>query len=963
MSLFKARDWWRVDTGTGQLYDKGSLVVSCLTGDPGLPESHMQLVVGSLSGLLQIFQPTNQDGSEARPEDLLLEQQLENPILQVGSGQLLNKEQGRQLAILHPRKLSVYQLSRRQGSRSQGDSYELSLSYQHSLVRSAHSFVVGPFGGMRGKDYIALLSLDGTLSIFEQESHSFSRFLPGFLLPGPLAFVERTDSFVVTTSDFGLQSFKYQGLAIATDDRQESQETSSGKRVAPDWNLGLGQPLLDLQVMQSTDMDEPSVLVALNRQGLSAVLDTGTLLWSKRLEFSPLCLLATPSLVFDSRIVSLVTSDSDTLLFYDNTTLKWAAQLPGKPVALQRGRFWDSSQSAIRDGLLVSLSEEGTLTVSYLGTDPSLHAAAPPDSREVNYEETDRELARLSAKIRQSQKEGAGRDVKTGQPPLKMEVTVAHQLEVCSFPSRVLTIEQAVPMVAVAVKLHSPSPLTRVRVSLQTSPPLAVGQPSHTVNSLTDTQAIRTHVYLASPHPVSSLELSVVCTFVTTDGVPHSLHQTVNLPLSLVIKPCPPVKDADFKVTVSTNKPAVSLLELFPEFVLDSSMTNAAGFQLYGGAVITVLSSKTSQRYRLQSENLAAIWVITNHVLRRLKLRFPADLECGYSSSLPLQEFYMEIDGHFTKRRQEKHMMEVLAQRTAQFRAIQRRLLTRFKDKTPTPLTNLDMLLEGTHRQVLQSAEAVETHHREVERGATELSCIVRLLLLLARLSVGMAEEDAAKLEAALTPLIHTGQEQGWEETTDAALTFLLRTSLAKPGRENQGATPITLEPVKETSRIKKHVSSVVDRITKGGKLEDLNLVPDSSPFIDSFDRGDADDPDVGMGLEVDSMEVVGRALAVATPMGTRFGESGERIRSARMRTARSARSRPVSASSSLAGEMGDVPPDGPVDIDALEDDLLTTPPTRAPKLGDIKSEKGIESPLEIFPAIGPANDQDEDIW
>ena len=27
--------------------------------------------------------------------------------------------------------------------------------------------------------------------------------------------------------------------------------------------------------------------------------------------------------------------------------------------------------------------------------------------------------------------------------------------------------------------------------------------------------------------------------------------------------------------------------------------------------------------------------------------------------------------------------------------------VSRFKDKTPTPLTNLDMLLEGTYRQVL----------------------------------------------------------------------------------------------------------------------------------------------------------------------------------------------------------------------------------------------------------------------
>ena len=56
----------------------------------------------------------------------------------------------------------------------------------------------------------------------------------------------------------------------------------------------------------------------------------------------------------------------------------------------------------------------------------------------------------------------------------------------------------------------------------------------------------------------------------------------------------------------------------------------------------------------------------------------------------------------------------------------------------------------------------------------------------------------------------------GWQESTDAALTFLLRTSLAKAGKENQGATPITLELGKDTTRIKKHISSVIDRVTKG---------------------------------------------------------------------------------------------------------------------------------------------------
>jgi len=69
--------------------------------------------------------------------------------------------------------------------------------------------------------------------------------------------------------------------------------------------------------------------------------------------------------------------------------------------------------------------------------------------------------------------------------------------------------------------------------------------------------------------------------------------------------------------------------------------------------------------------------------------------------------------------------------------------------------------------------------------------------------------------------LIENSIYQGWEEVTDAALTFLLRTSLAKAGKENQGATPITLEPAKDTIRVRKHISSVMDRIVKGGRIHD----------------------------------------------------------------------------------------------------------------------------------------------
>jgi len=59
-----------------------------------------------------------------------------------------------------------------------------------------------------------------------------------------------------------------------------------------------------------------------------------------------------------------------------------------------------------------------------------------------------------------------------------------------------------------------------------------------------------------------------------------------------------------------------------------------------------------------------------------------------------LYKWYLQYRIHAVKYK------ELLEQKALQFRAIQRRLLTRFKDKTPSPLGYLDTLLEGTYRQV-----------------------------------------------------------------------------------------------------------------------------------------------------------------------------------------------------------------------------------------------------------------------
>ena len=60
--------------------------------------------------------------------------------------------------------------------------------------------------------------------------------------------------------------------------------------------------------------------------------------------------------------------------------------------------------------------------------------------------------------------------------------------------------------------------------------------------------------------------------------------------------------------------------------------------------------------------------------------------------------------------------------------------------------------------------------------------------------------------------------EQGWEECVDAAMTHLLRTSLAKSAKE-AAAVPQPLDMPSDTSKLKKHITIVCDRLARGARI------------------------------------------------------------------------------------------------------------------------------------------------
>lgn len=60
---------------------------------------------------------------------------------------------------------------------------------------------------------------------------------------------------------------------------------------------------------------------------------------------------------------------------------------------------------------------------------------------------------------------------------------------------------------------------------------------------------------------------------------------------------------------------------------------------------------------------------------------------------------------------------------------------------------------------------------------------------------------------------------QGWEETVDAAVAHLLKTCLSKSSKEQALNLSSQLNIPKDTSRLKKHITLLCDRLAKGGRL------------------------------------------------------------------------------------------------------------------------------------------------
>ncbi|KAJ7985514.1 hypothetical protein DPEC_G00352840 [Dallia pectoralis] len=818
MSLFKARDWWARVLGEGEEFDHGCLCVGDLDNSGS---GHDKIVVGSYMGMLRVFSPL--PGESSLADSQLLEVQLSDPVIQVEVGKFVSCSDLLHLAVLHPRKLSVYSISGTAGNVEHGALYQLKLIYEHNLQRTAFNMTYGTFGGVTDHQSLCIQSMDGMLMFFEQESYSFGRFLPGFLLPGPLCYCCRTDTFLTVSSARQLESYRYETLAVATEaeTRQDADQPSktAGKRLTADWTLVLGEQALDL-CAPSFSPSSSSIFVC-GERNLYCLKDNGQIRFMKKLEYNPSCFLPYASVSEDTTNI-LMGNHNNRLLVYQEVTLKWAAQLSCSPVAIRLANFPDLK------GVVVTLSSVGHLQCSYMGTDPSFFATPKVDSREQDYAQMDTEMKGLQRVIREATRSQADiippADV---EEDLTVTATVSNNMDTIS-KSVISDMDGfPVPSVTVTIKVKSRCSLQGPKLTVWVQPPLAVSQEQFVLEPLdVGSTTVVFSAFLNGYYPPADLTGDIAVSYCSFTGIPRVAQCQFSLPLRLVCCPSSPSKNAKYKITVDTNKPPVNLDEVFPDFLEKSEdkEANALAFHFLSGARVTVLASKTSQRYRIQSESFEDIWLVVNELVQRFDRHFAKqgvkDFRNSFTGPIPLAEYFETVDHHFELRLNAQKYQDLLSERAVQFRAIQRRLLTRFKDKTPAPLQNLDTMMEGTYRQVIALADAAEENRACLDQAFVRLRSASHLLILLVSLWQGLGTEQKAILEATLLPLLQDTPQLGWEESVDAAVSHLLRTCLSRSPKD-QALSLFTaqLSIPKDTARLKKHITLLCDRLGKGGRL------------------------------------------------------------------------------------------------------------------------------------------------
>lgn len=112
-------------------------------------------------------------------------------------------------------------------------------------------------------------------------------------------------------------------------------------------------------------------IVVVGEHSLFTIMESGKVRMQKRLDYDPSCAICYSPGEQGSNQNLIIGSFQNSLMIYSDTRLVWASRTQEAPVAVRVCTFGSLK------GLLVTLTDECKIVVSYLGTDPPMQSKSP----------------------------------------------------------------------------------------------------------------------------------------------------------------------------------------------------------------------------------------------------------------------------------------------------------------------------------------------------------------------------------------------------------------------------------------------------------------------------------------------------------------------------------------------------------------------------------------------------------
>jgi len=624
MSLFQLKEKWNTLVGDKEEFDSSSVWVGNI--DNSNPPTD-KIVIGSFQGFLRIFLPAFRS---YKVDDLLLERNLQSAIYQVSAidsgfptgtgGEVLH------LGVLQARKLSAYLVS------EEKTGLNLKTVYEIPLKRNAFNFCIGKFGG-NAKDLICIQSVDGYLQFNDSNTVLFGVSLPDFMLPGCICYNSSMDSLVVANGAMELEMHSFGSLGSFA-----NSSPNDHKRLNPEVAV-VGETILDLRHL--TNLSKPGKggeLLVLTLQHVLVYDDSLFLISQHRLDYTPTCMQVYAC--FEKRSSQtlmggaaetlekwlLLASNTKHLFVYKGVGTVWASQWNNVLIYINTINVGNTK------GMIVALSDEGNLAVTYLGTQASSHLVPLAHQKVISYEKIQQDTARLREMIEQKEKDTSQGLVKEGgKGALGVRLQILNCGETTEYVEDVNNvlargIEGGILEATARLILSIDSKKERLlkNVSINLVPPMGVylEQTYFSFSSVKAETPLIIPIALRGYNNVfpNGRQIYIYSTYqmVGTNAF-RTCCETSTLPLALFLIPISSpkqLKDAPFKITIAVANEAPSLAKLFNELSqynqvysdIISSSSGLIAFKYHNGFEVGVLLAKSGGKYRIQAAKFEALW-------------------------------------------------------------------------------------------------------------------------------------------------------------------------------------------------------------------------------------------------------------------------------------------------------------------------------------------------------------------